>query len=90
MAPTVGTWLRLHLRYWSCDLVTAIPTLETVRLEVRDSVGYLSLNRPEALNAINFQLIEDVEAALTYLESDRSAKDERFRWARTSMLLRQG
>ena len=43
---------------------------ETVLVEIEDRVGLIRLNRPEALNAINGQLIRDLSAALDALEAD--------------------
>lgn len=45
-------------------------TFETVRVEIEGRVGIITLNRPEALNAINAQLIQDLSAALDALEAD--------------------
>lgn len=44
--------------------------LETVLIEIEGRVGLIRLNRPEALNAINAQLIRDLSAALDALEAD--------------------
>lgn len=43
---------------------------ETVLVEIEQRVGLIRLNRPEALNAINDQLIRDLSAALDLLEAD--------------------
>jgi enoyl-CoA hydratase/carnithine racemase len=43
---------------------------ETVLLDLRDSVATITLNRPEKLNALNYQLVSDLDAALTQLEAD--------------------
>lgn len=43
---------------------------ETVLVEIEQRVGLIRLNRPEALNAINGQLIRDLSAALDALEAD--------------------
>jgi len=45
-------------------------TFETVRVEIDGRVGIITLHRPEALNAINAQLIQDLSAALDALEAD--------------------
>jgi enoyl-CoA hydratase len=37
---------------------------ETVLIEHRDGVRYITLNRPNALNALNFQLIDDLLASI--------------------------
>ena len=43
---------------------------ETVLLELKDSVATVTLNRPDKLNALNYQLVSDLDAALTELEAD--------------------
>lgn len=47
---------------------------ETIRWEVADGVGTLTLNRPDALNAINAQLAREVQDALRSAERDRSVR----------------
>ncbi|MEX5502210.1 enoyl-CoA hydratase [Pseudomonas putida] len=43
---------------------------ETILLEIHERVGLITLNRPKALNAINSQVIDEVNQALDLLESD--------------------
>jgi enoyl-CoA hydratase len=43
---------------------------ETILVERRDAVGIVTLNRPEALNALNAALIRDLGAAFNDLEFD--------------------
>jgi enoyl-CoA hydratase len=45
-------------------------TFETILLERRDRVGFITLNRPKALNALCAQLIAELEQALNELEAD--------------------
>lgn len=45
-------------------------TYETIILETRDRVGLITLNRPQALNALNAQLVSEVNHALDTLEAD--------------------
>ncbi|QXI18267.1 enoyl-CoA hydratase [Pseudomonas hamedanensis] len=45
-------------------------TYETILLEIRDRVGLITLNRPQALNALNAQLVSEVNHALDALEAD--------------------
>ncbi|GLI21179.1 MULTISPECIES: enoyl-CoA hydratase [Xanthobacter] len=45
---------------------------ETILLEVDERVGIIRLNRPQALNALNAQLINELNAALDVLEADRA------------------
>jgi enoyl-CoA hydratase/carnithine racemase len=44
-----------------------------VTYECRDGIGWLTLNRPEKLNAMNDQLILDFTAALDQLDNDATA-----------------
>ncbi|WP_180038850.1 enoyl-CoA hydratase [Acinetobacter sp. YH16052] len=43
---------------------------QTILLEQRNGVGLITLNRPQALNALNNQLIVEVNQALDQLEKD--------------------
>ncbi|MGY1981625.1 enoyl-CoA hydratase [Nocardia gipuzkoensis] len=43
---------------------------ETILLERKGRVGWITLNRPKALNALNGQVLDDVIAALDELEHD--------------------
>lgn len=43
---------------------------ETILLEKRGPVALVTLNRPKALNALNGQLIAELDAALTTLDAD--------------------
>ncbi len=45
-------------------------TYETILLETRDRVGLITLNRPQTLNALNAQLVSEVNHALDTLEAD--------------------
>ena len=42
--------------------------------EIRNGVGYLTLNRPAALNTINISMVRDMHAALTQWEQNSSVK----------------
>ncbi|MCK9518156.1 MAG: enoyl-CoA hydratase-related protein [Dehalococcoidia bacterium] len=44
--------------------------LETVVYEVADGVARITLNRPEKRNALNFQLLDDIDAAFAAAEED--------------------
>ena len=43
---------------------------QTVRYEKKDSIGIATINRPEALNALNSQVISDLEAVISEVEKD--------------------
>jgi len=45
---------------------------ETVEYEVRDRKAYLTLNRPERLNAITHQMAQDIRAAVEQANDDSS------------------
>lgn len=45
---------------------------ETLLVEIRDKVALITLNRPEALNALNAQLIRELNQVLDQLEADRN------------------
>jgi len=38
--------------------------METIQLEVRDAIGFVTLSRPKALNALNSQLLNELAAVL--------------------------
>ncbi|KRE11325.1 enoyl-CoA hydratase [Bosea sp. Root381] len=44
---------------------------ETILAETKDRVGLITLNRPQALNALNGQLIAEINIALDGFEKDR-------------------
>jgi enoyl-CoA hydratase/carnithine racemase len=50
------------------------PRYETIVVEVRDGVGTLTLNRPEARNALNRTLIRELGVALDALDRDSGAR----------------
>jgi enoyl-CoA hydratase len=43
---------------------------ETIILERKEGIGYLTLNRPERANTISFQLMHDVVSAMDEVEND--------------------
>lgn len=45
-------------------------SFETVIYEVRDSVAWITLNRPRVLNAYNIQMRDDLYEALTAVSWD--------------------
>jgi enoyl-CoA hydratase len=45
-------------------------TYETILVETRGRVGWITLNRPEALNALNSQVMRDVVDAATGFDAD--------------------
>ena len=49
-----------------------VMTYENILVETRGSVGLITLNRPNALNALNSALIDDLNAALEIYEADEN------------------
>lgn len=49
-------------------------TAPTVLVEISDDVALIRLNRPEALNALNRQLMRDLAAAMTAAEDDPAVR----------------
>ncbi len=45
---------------------------ETILVETRGRVGWITLNRPEALNALNTQVMKDVVAAASAFDADEA------------------
>jgi enoyl-CoA hydratase len=46
-------------------------TFETILVETRGKVGLVTLNRPQALNALNATLVDELNQALDAFEADR-------------------
>ena len=49
-------------------------TYETIDLQVRDRVAWITLNRPQAFNALDLQMAKDLFAVSNRLSSDRSVR----------------
>ena len=47
---------------------------QTVRFEKQDSIAIVTIDRPEALNALNGDVIAELEQVVTALESDRDVR----------------
>ena len=47
---------------------------ETVIYESKKKIGYITLNRPEKHNALNYQLLDDIDAVFDYAEADNRAR----------------
>ena len=47
---------------------------ETLIVDVKDHVALIRLNRPEALNALNLHLMQELSAALTAMDSDDAVR----------------
>ncbi|MDO8289390.1 MAG: enoyl-CoA hydratase-related protein [Parvibaculum sp.] len=46
----------------------------TIKLDIKDSIAVLTLNRPEVLNSINTAMIADIRAAVAEVAADASAR----------------
>jgi 2-(1,2-epoxy-1,2-dihydrophenyl)acetyl-CoA isomerase len=55
-------------------MTDASPALESVRLETSDAIATITLDRPEALNALDRSMKNGVLAALRRVERDRSVR----------------
>jgi len=51
-----------------------MPEFDTVRFEVSEGVGWLTLNRPEVMNSFNSQMQRELHAIWSDLRSDRSVR----------------
>ena len=55
--------------------MSSMPNFEFVKLERRgtnDRVGLITLNRPEAMNALCIPLMADLTKALSYMDNDKT------------------
>ena len=50
------------------------PVLELVSYRVEGGIAYITLNRPEKLNAINDQMIIEIRRAFQYFDLDPDAQ----------------
>ncbi|MFW9824919.1 MAG: enoyl-CoA hydratase/isomerase family protein, partial [Candidatus Thorarchaeota archaeon] len=48
-------------------------SFKTILYEVKDKIGYITLNRPEKHNAMDYQMLDDLDAVLDHAEADKSA-----------------
>ena len=47
---------------------------ETIKFEAKDGIGYLTINRPKAMNAINSKVLSELYKQLRAIEKDDSVK----------------
>ena len=57
-------------RHDGSDMTEQDAGYETIRVERRGRVGWITLDRPEALNALNTQTMRDVVAAAETFDAD--------------------
>ncbi|MHA2340005.1 MAG: enoyl-CoA hydratase/isomerase family protein, partial [Candidatus Hodarchaeales archaeon] len=48
-------------------------SFKTILYEVKNKIGYITLNRPEKHNAMDYQMLDDLDAVLDHAEADKSA-----------------
>ncbi|MFZ1081839.1 MAG: enoyl-CoA hydratase-related protein [Candidatus Kryptoniota bacterium] len=51
-----------------------MPEFETVRIEIENSIGRLTMNRPESLNAFNEKLTFEIQSALKNFSNDKNVR----------------
>lgn len=61
-----------HIQPNTCTATTStsLPTLKWVKCEKQGRIGIVTLNRPEALNALNDPLVADIGAAFAHFNAD--------------------
>jgi len=69
-SKTLHSGRRINPRSTTCKRFAYEGTYETITVDAKEGVGYLKLNRPKALNALNEQLQNDVVTALEKFDSD--------------------
>jgi enoyl-CoA hydratase/carnithine racemase len=47
---------------------------KTIRVEKREGIGYLSLNRPDVRNAFNQEMIDEIRDALSLINKDEEIR----------------
>lgn len=62
-------------------MTQGLPTFKTVLLEAEDTLATLTLNRPDALNAIDVAMARDLQQAAQWLETRREIRVVRLRAA---------
>jgi methylglutaconyl-CoA hydratase len=45
-----------------------------VQYEVKDRVGYITLNRPEKRNALSYEMVSEIKLAFMNAEADKDCK----------------
>lgn len=47
---------------------------QTIRVEEKEGIGYLTLNRPDVRNAFNQEMIDEIRDALAFIDRDREIR----------------
>lgn len=48
--------------------------MSLVQLETKNTIGFLTINRPEALNALNSEVLSQLDAIVTQIESEKTLR----------------
>ncbi len=48
--------------------------MQYIKYDIKDRIGYLTLNRPEKRNALNAELVNELKQSIKLAESDKSVK----------------
>ena len=54
--------------------IQAAGSFENITYEVKDSIGYIMLNRPKVMNALNRRTIEELNTAFLTAQNDAAVK----------------
>lgn len=55
-------------------MTVALDTLQTLHVEIKNSIAHVTLNRPESKNAMNYQMVAELHALFTGWHDDRSIR----------------
>ena len=74
-----GTEARRNIRGWfspwlGASVVKIIMNFENILLEKKNSIAYVTVNRPKVLNALNMATMEELRAAFHDIKSDQSVR----------------
>jgi isohexenylglutaconyl-CoA hydratase len=53
---------------------STLPVVQTLRLDVRDQILYITLNRPESRNAMSLQMVTELDAVLDAVATDSTVR----------------
>jgi isohexenylglutaconyl-CoA hydratase len=51
-----------------------VPTFDTILYDIQDYTAHITLNRPEAKNAMNFKMVEELHAGFMLLRANRDVR----------------
>ena len=51
-----------------------MPKYQTIQMEKKSGIGYLTLNRPEVRNAFSREMIDELQQALTVIDKDNQIR----------------